>query len=372
MSYGGEVTANELLTALLAGENFSIPDVDLNSDLFKIPGDTDSESYKPVTRLNNEDLTERQVGGAGTFDALMDGFRCHLKEEYEKGRITGAEYTKAYIALTEAAMSNGVQFLLGRDQAFWSAVQAQAQAITARVQLEVTKVQYAALQLEAMIGRANYALTKLRLATEDVTYAQGKFAVDQMLPAQKEGQDLQNDGYTLANQTATYNLSTVLPTQVEGQELQNAGQSVRNIGFDIENQIGTYNLAQLMPLQRTELELRNSGQTIQNNIATYNLTNMLPEQLKLLKEQYESQRAQTQDLRSDTLPVLGSIGKQKELYAQQILSYQRDAEVKAAKLFTDAWITQKTIDEGLVPPNGFTNASLDPILTTLKTVNNLG
>lgn len=343
MSYGGDVTANGLLAALLAGESITIPNVDLTGDLFQIPGDMDSEFYKPVTRLTNEDLTERMVGGAGAFDALMDGFRCHLKEEYEKGRITGAEYTKAYIALTEAAMANGVQFLLGRDQAFWSAVQAQAQAITARVQLEVTKVQYAALRIEAMTGCANYALAKLRLATEDVTFGQGKFNLDQMLPAQKEGQDLQNDGLGL-----------------------------QNIGQTTANSIAAFNLGQILPLQRTELDLRNSGLTIQNNTSTYQLSNLLPEQLKLLKEQYESQRAQTQDTRSDYLPIAGVLGKQKDLYSQQILSYQRDAEVKAAKLFTDAWITQKTIDEGLNPPTGFTNDSLDPILTTLKSVNNLG
>jgi hypothetical protein len=106
--------------------------------------------------------------------------------------------------------------------------------------------------------------------------------------------------------------------------------------------------------------------------ALFNVENTLPQQLRLLAEQTDAQRAQTHDFRYNGEPVSGSIGKQKELYSQQITSYQRDAEVKAAKLFTDAWITQKTIDEGLVPPNGFTNSSLDPILTTLKTNNKLG
>ena len=98
---------------------------------------------------------------------------------------------------------------------------------------------------------------------------------------------------------------------------------------------------------------------------------MLPQQLKLIIEQTEAQRAQTLDTRTDGTVVKGSVGKQKELYSQQITSYQRDAEVKASKLFTDAWITQKTIDEGLNPPNGFTNASIDTILTKLKSNNGL-
>lgn len=278
MSFGGETVANQLLAALMAGENITIPQVDLSADIYKIPGGIDSEQYLPVRKLTNEDLTTRVVGGDGTFDALMAGFSAHLKIEYEKGRITGAEYTKAFIALTEGAMANAVQYLLGRDNAFWQAVTAQAQAITARVQLETAKVQYAAMHLEAMIGRANYALTKLKLATEDVTYAQGKF----------------------------------------------------NMDF------------------------------------------LLPQQLNLLREQTEVQRAQTLDVRTDGSTVTGAVGKQKDLYSQQITSYQRNSELSAARVFSDAWITQKTIDEGLLPPDALNNNSVNAVLNTLKTNNNLG
>lgn len=278
MSFGGETVANQLLAALMAGENITIPQVDLSADIYKIPGGIDSEQYLPVRKLTNEDLTTRVVGGDGTFDALMAGFSAHLKIEYEKDRITGAEYTKAFIALTEGAMANAVQYLLGRDNAFWQAVTAQAQAITARVQLETAKVQYAAMHLEAMIGRANYALTKLKLATEDVTYAQGKF----------------------------------------------------NMDF------------------------------------------LLPQQLNLLREQTEVQRAQTLDVRTDGSTVTGAVGKQKDLYSQQITSYQRNSELSAARVFSDAWITQKTIDEGLLPPDALNNNSVNAVLNTLKTNNNLG
>lgn len=278
MSFGGETVANQLLIALMAGENITIPQVDLSADIYKIPGGFDSEQYLPVRKLTNEDLTTRVVGGDGTFDALMAGFSAHLKIEYEKGRITGAEYTKTFIALTEGAMANAVQYLLGRDNAFWQAVTAQSQAITARVQLETTKVQYAALSLEAMIGRANYALTKLKLATEDVTYAQGKYQID----------------------------------------------------------------------------------------------NLLPQQLKLLREQTEVQRAQTLDVRTDGYTVTGAVGKQKDLYSQQITSYQRNSELSAARVFSDAWITQKSIDEGLLPPDALKNDSVNTVLNTLKTNNSLG
>lgn len=275
-TYGGDVNANQLLLSLMEGESITIPEINFNDPSFSIPNDLNSDLYKTVRRLSNEDLTQGVVGGSGTFDALMTGFKAHLREEFDASRISGAEYTKAFIALTEGAMGNATQFLLGRDAAFWQAVTAQANAITARVQLETAKVQYAGVLLEALNARANYALTKLKLATEDVTFASGEFQ----------------------------------------------------------------------------------------------LTNILPQQRLLLLEQTEAQRAQTLDNRTDGASVVGVLGKQKDLYTQQITSYQRDAEVKAAKLFTDAWTVQKTIDEGLLPPSGFTNASLDPILTTIKDNNN--
>ena len=276
-TYGGSTNANELMTSLMDGENISIPDIDFNDVSFQLPNDVNSDLYKSVVRLTNADLTTGNIDGTGAFDALMKGFKVHLREEYQSNRISGAEYTKAFIALTGNAMAGAVQFLLGRDGAFWTAVTAQAQAIAARVQLETAKVQYAAVLLEALNSRANYALTKLKLATEDVTFASGEFQLNEILPQQR----------------------------------------------------------------------------------------------LLLIEQTESARAQTSNNRTDGALVVGVLGKQKELYAQQITSYQRDAEVKAAKMFADAWTVQKTIDEGLLPPDGFTNSSLDTILDTIKTNNGL-
>ena len=276
-TYGGDVNANQLMLSLMEGENIDIPEIDFSDPSFAIPNDLNSDLYKAVTRLTNQDLTQGVVGGSGTFDALMGGFKAHLKEEFDANRISGAEYTKAFVALTEGAMSNAVQFLLGRDAAFWQAVTAQANAITARVQLETAKVQYAGVLLEALNSRANYALTKLKLATEDVAFATGEF----------------------------------------------------QLGF------------------------------------------ILPQQRLLLLEQTESARAQTLDNRTDGAVVLGVLGKQKDLYTQQIISYQRDAEVKAGKLWTDAWTVQKTIDEGLLPPTNFQNATLDTVLTTIRDNNNL-
>jgi hypothetical protein len=348
---------------LTDGVSFEVPNVDLSGTQFAFPGDVTAAMYAVLTKLTNEDLTTG-VDGTGTFDVLMKSFAAHLKVEYNANRITGAEYTKAFIALTESAMSGAVQFLLGRDQAFWAAQNAQIAAITARVGLETAKVQHAALQFQALTAEADYALTKLKLATEDAQYGTLKYQLDNTLPAQ-HGQVLQQtENLGIEGDISSYNLGTILPLQSTGLGLDNAGKT-------LQNQTGTYNLATILPLQAGKLTAETAGQTAQTTQTTYQTGNILPQQLNLLKEQTEAQRAQTLDTRVDGATVTGSVGKQKDLYDQQITSYQRSSETNAAKIFADAWITRKTIDEGLPAPTGFENVSIDTVLTAIKTNNNL-
>lgn len=294
-SCGGDLLANELLISLTAGKDFTLPDVDLTQPEFQLPATPIGGN---VTQLTLEDLTTQSVDGTGVFDGLMKTVGAHLRNEFEKNRITGREYSETYIAALGGAMTTAVQFLLGKDQAYWGAMIAQQQAraaeiavITARVGLETAKATLQAARYQALNAEADFGLTKMKIATEDASFC-------------------------------------LIKVQTESAEL---------------------------------------------DVATKTFTNefLLPKQLLLISEQVEVQRAQTSDTRTDGAVVEGSVGKQKDLYDQQITSYQRDAEVKAAKLFTDAWITQKTIDEGLLPPSSFANASLDVILTNLKVNNNL-
>ncbi len=310
-SCGIDTEANALYESLVSGENVTIPNIDFNDTKYQIPTEAGNPLFVLPTKISNSEVTTKEVGGTGMFDQLMSSVKAHLKEEYEKGRITGAEYTKAYTELVTAAMSSSIQFVLGREQSYWASIQSQMQArlaqvqvVNARVALEVTKTEYVKVKFQAMGAKSEFALGKIRLATEGVNYCISQYTLSDMLPAQKQLVEKQVE-------TADYNLTYTLPKQLQ----------------------------------------------------------QLDAQVLLVKEQYEVQRAQTMETRSDTLPVLGTLGKQKDLYSQQITSYKRDSEVKAAKLFTDAWITMKTIDEGVLPPNGFVNTSLDQVLSKLKTEN---
>lgn len=277
MSCGVENEANELFGELTEGVDFSFPDIDLSGPEWNLPIDANSPLYQPITPLTIADLTTKTLDGTGAFDVIMSSVAVHLKSEYNAGRITGAEYSKTWIASMQAALSSATQFVLSKDTAKWQAVTAQIQALTAKVDLQTAKANMLSKQTEANMMAANFALAKMKLATEGKTYC----------------------------------------------------------------------------------------------IATFNLDNMLPVQLELVKEQREAQRAQTMDTRSDGVAVMGSVGAQRSLQLQQITSYQRDAELKMTKLFTDAWTVMKTMDEGLTPPTAFTNANIDLLLAKVKTKNGL-
>lgn len=316
MSYGAETVAGALMDALLTGEDITLPVVDLDDPLFAIPGDPESSAiYAEIDRITNEQLTEQSITGDGTFDVIMGGFRAQLVEEYSKNRISGAEYTKAFVALTESAMGNAVQFLVARDNAFWQAAIAQSQAVTARVGLATAKVQLAIAQMQAMNARAEYALTKLKLATEDAQYGQIKFQVDNILPIQED----------------------LAAAQLVGQGFQNAAAE-----FNLEN---------LLPLQESQLTA----------------------QIALINEQKEVQRAQTLDERSDEEAIAGVLGKQKDLYQTQAESYVKDAKLKAVKLFSDAYLMIGTAEGFDAPlPTSFVQNELNEILAVVRTDYGLG
>ena len=312
MSCGAGTVANGLLTDLTSGKNFDLPPVDLNQNQFQIP-EQNGQLYADVSELKTTDLTTGS-DGTGVFDVLMTSVGSHLRKEYDASRITGKDYTEAFTAIMANALNTATSFLLGKDQAFWQALIAQQQARTAEIQTVIARVQLETAKAELMRAR-------LMSFT-----AEAEYAITKLRLATED----QNYCLLLAQtEQAQYQVDYILPAQY-------------------------------------------AGLTLDNDAKEFTNSNILPNQEKLLKEQVEVQRAQTMNNRSDGATVAGSIGKQKDLYTQQIDSYKRDAEVKAAKLFTDAWITMKTMDEGLLPPSNFENSSLNGILADIKTANNIG
>lgn len=256
--YEGDKLATQLEWNLSQGLDFSIPDVDWNDKLYEIPQDLIDALHNRPAPPTIEDITIRKYGGTGIFDAFMESFHNHLEHEYELGRITGAEYATVWTQLTGLAMQQAVAFALQKDKAWFELLLLNIQALTGLVNLAAARVQLAIAQAQVHINRANYCLTKLKLATEDANFA-------------------------------------------------------------------------------------------------YQLENM------------EAARAQTSDRRlMDSATVEGAVGKQKDLIDEQIVAFKRNAETKVAELYSNAWVAQKTVDEGLLAPDQFENSGVDAVFSQLR------
>ena len=152
-----EDRSKELLEKLTTGLDFSIPNVDFDNKAFKIPDSLLDALQKVPEPLTIGLLTERKIDGDGAFDAVMTALKSHLKLEYDEGRITGAEYSKAYIAMLQSALQFAVQYLISRDNAYYQALGAQTQALISSINVYKAKVELAIAQAQAHQNKAEYA-----------------------------------------------------------------------------------------------------------------------------------------------------------------------------------------------------------------------
>lgn len=558
--------ANALFNNLTTDVDFTLPDIDLEDAQYQL-GDTENNPlYKAITALSLDDLTTREPCGDGVFDALMEACSKHIQIEHEKGRITGTEYASAYVQMIQGAMSQAIQFLMGKDQAYWSALLVQAQAKTAEiaaiqslVDLAKAKAEYAIASIGVNKTKADYALTKMELSISDVKYDTAKtedqtaeyrlvnmlpvelqtmqeqmamsqaqretmeidrdiksyqlsvllpdehltntaqianlskqaeridaeilsieFDVQQFKPAQLLQIDAETQQISVITDKHTYELQTTMPDQhdLALQQIAKSTKEVEVLTFEIEevkpvelahlqaqstlvqhqSTKALYEINTLLPdehqqnLKKLTLADNEISKTLKDiEVIDYNITNMLPAQLDKMEaevtqigmqtnkisadrdnvvystnflmpaqregyvadtavknyqatqvlpaqvanteadtlakeytrlqilpaqrtftmEQMEAKRAETMNTRTDGAAVSGVMGKQKDLYTQQIESYKRDAEYKVGKMMVDTWITQRGTDDEFPVPGSLNNAAIDTVMARLKNRNDL-
>ncbi len=307
----------------------SVPDShDLDDSKFTFSKDPNSPLYSEVKLTSVDNITDVCLEGEGVFDKMMAAISLHLKDQFDKGRISGTQYAEVYSQSLNQTMSTAASYVLQNDINQWQAIKAQMdariseiQATTALVDLEKVRMESAKASFDMNLSAAMFSKEKMGLSIADEEFKGVKFD----------------------NDVKEFTITNLLDEQLE-----KAQEDVRNAKADAD-------------------------------IKEYTLTNQLPKQVELIEnqvtltaEQFESERAKTSDIRSDGSPILGSVGKQKDLYTQQIDSFIKDSQHKTAKMYLDAWITQKTLDEGLSAPGQLTNTEIDEVLTNVRGNNNLG
>lgn len=339
--------------------NSSLDVADIN---FPTEDDTDNPEhdslnplYSEVSDLTIHHITNTTKDGSGYFDILMDAYNTHIDKEYVKGRITGDQFASMYVTLLTSAMDRALEFALSKDTAKFGAIKAQMDARSAELESKIrlvnlreskfsevkahylayiTKVDYVTAQFTAAISSTQYQ--------KEVSLAgQEEFNLCKLLPLEKD--------------TRQFNLDIILPLQekLHTEELETARGSTldtRTDGTPIKGMLGRqFNVSE-----------------VDYDVKTFTLGNILPTQKAILQEQREAERAKTVDSRSDGDPIQGSIGRQKALHDQQIDSFQADSRYKVARLFFDAWATEKTMGTGVLVPDELTNAKIDEVVASVR------
>ena len=349
------------------------PTIDFSDPKYTFDPDLTSDLYQDANEIQLSDLTQVDLAGEGVFDKLMAAVDLHIQREFRGNRITGDQYAKVYTEAMTGVLGSSVQFLLAKDQAHWAAITAQMQARIAEIQatkalieLEETKFNTQKALFEMQNSGGQYALTKMNIATENQKHF--------LMQAQTDG-EVYRVRHLLPAELAIqqYQRMQVLPSTVAINQVQSARV------LPAEAAIKEYINRELQPIEkRTAAYQIDVAMPIKTDIEEFQRDSLLPaqvtlleKQIDLLAEQKEAERSKTLNIRTDGTIIVGSVGKQKDLYTQQIDSFIKDAKFKTAKMYLDGWITQKTLDEGLTAPSELTNTEINEVLVANRTANGL-
>ena len=356
---------------------------------------TGSQYAEVYTAVANQVMSQA-VG----FTLQKDQARWQAITAQMQARIAEIQATEALINLErtkiEAANANfqlnltAAQYALTKMQI--ATEEANHDAVTAEVAIKQFQRNY---QQPADLAITHYE----RTAVMPSTVAMNNIQVDRILPAQAAIAEFQNRVLQpLEEDIQKLQRDRIIPTQADMEDFKRdmlqpvelaQQQHILNqrqpaeTGL-IQEQIETQR-ANTLDTRRDGLTpvsgvvgLQKQNLTADYNIKQYNLNNTLPTQLNLIQEQItltteqgEAERAKTLNNRSDGAVVVGSVGKQKDLYDQQIDSFIKDAQHKAGKLFLDTWITRKTLDDAVPPAIEFEVDAVGDVLGTIRANNGL-
>jgi hypothetical protein len=345
-------------------------------------------------------VANQVMGQAVSFTLQKDQAKWAAVTAQMQARITEIQATQALVELErakiEAANANfqlnltAAQYGLTKMQI--ATEEAKHDSVTADVAIKQFQRNY---QQPADLSVTHYE----RTAVMPSTVAMNEMQTDRILPAQAaiaeyqnqvlqpleaDLQKLQRDRIVpVAADIEEFRRDNMLPVELaQQQHILNQRQPAETklVEEQVETQrANTLDTRQdgLTPISGV-IGLQKRNLVSDADIKDYNLGNTLPrqvelvgEQIKLTEEQTEAERAKTLDTRSDGATVEGSVGKQKDLYDQQIDSFIKDAQHKTAKMYLDSWITRKTLDIGVPVPAEFSEANVSSVFGNVKTNNNL-
>lgn len=393
-----DIRSKELLTSITDGLDFSVPSVDFDSNAFKIPESLADALKNTPEQLTIGTLTDCTIDGNGCFDKVMTTLKAHLNLEYEAGRITGAEYTKAYIASMQGALQISVQYLLGKDNAYFTSLGSQATALRANIDAYTAKVQLAIAQAQAHQNKAEYANKVLALSATDtqrdlvieqakqviaqtaLTGVQEDLTSEQVNTQVNQTQHLAEQTKHLVEQIKHTTAQTALTTAQKDIAVVQKDLTTEQVKTQVNQTVHLAKQTDHLNAQTELIGVQTDVAVIQKDLITEQVetqknqtkhiamqtmaispqmelvkaqTEVQKQQKGLLLEQTEQAHAQVSDTQLDgSTPVTGYTGNQNKLLKQQVEAFKHDAIVKGSKIFTDSFATQLSMSTATVSGTG--------------------
>lgn len=281
-------------------------------------------------------LTECTLDGSGVLDKLLHTARVHLQDEFQQGRITGKEYSNAYIAIYDRMVQSAIAYTLAAEKAPYEIAQLKAQ--TALIEEQRKQVEEETrYRLPAEIQQIQAQTEQVKAATE-LTTQQKINLEDELLTAAK--QRLQLEAQTsLTGKQELQVVAETLNIPKQGELIDAQVISTLREGEIREKQI---------LLAEKDLLLRDKDLAIKEQQLL-----IAAEELRLKAEEIEVAKAQgklyaqkviTEKAQVDKSVVgAGSvIDTNNKLLNAQAEAYEKEQVIKAVKLAMDTFITGYT------------------------------
>lgn len=254
-------------------------------------------SLNQNTKLDIGSLTGGEREGRGNFDELMRAVKSHLAEEYSAGRITGDNYSQAYISALDMALGNAntftLQYLLTNQQ----------------VKLLDAQIANEELNKELIQGQIDKLAIDTQYVTKQLDKLDGEIElVNAQVAIQNKQLDVMEVGIANANKDLEAKDSSIALQTKQGRLVDQQTENAE---------------AQKLQIEKQTLKLQS--------------------EIEVLSQRVKSELAQTNDT-VDGQIVGGVLGRQLKLYENQAEGYIRDAEQKAAKILNDTFLTRITTE----------------------------
>lgn len=366
--------ANDLFDALTGNLviDTTLPnmgDVDLDIDIPDV-NIGDLSSLVMPTPITLDQLTTGELNGTGVFDKVMSVLNKHIAAQAEKGRITGKDFSEVYLGGMQSALSQSVQFCLGRDGAYWAAVlgrgqalqasvgiaEAQATVVKAKYEAAATKLGAARVQVDAYTAQTQYTTGKMGLASGfagiNQTEAQTAVATEQVDSIRADTKDTLQGGGAIMGLKAVEKQTALKNMEVATQQVLNMKEQVDTARAQTKNTLydggaiaGIMGEEKKFRAAQAELTLEQvdaaRGQTKNTNKAGQQILGIVGAQIELTNNQadlaemqYETQRAQVYSTMSNGTPIGGVL-------QQEIL-----LKTAQAKLMSEQYESQRAQSRG--------------------------